>query len=93
MKITPILTEKSMNEAKRGHYSFVVDFKMDKGEIKRQVEKLFSVHITEIRTINLKGGKKKNFRGKVKTVQDQKKALVTLKKDEKIDLFEESKSK
>lgn len=89
MKVTPILTEKSLNEAKKGHYSFVVENGADKGEIRKEIEKLFGVHIVDVRTINLKGGQKKNLRGRVKTIKDTKKALVSLKSGEKIDAFEE----
>lgn len=93
MKIIPVLTEKSTNLAKSKKYAFWVPVGKDKFEIKREIEKAFTVHVTAIRTLNLKGGKSKNFRGIEKTVKDRKKAIVSLKADEKIDLFEEKKGK
>lgn len=76
MKIIPVLTEKSMALAKDGMYTFWVDYGFNKRDIKKAIEKLFDVHVTGVRTINLRGGR-------------TKKAIVTLAKDEKIDLFEE----
>lgn len=91
MKIIPILTEKTLAEAKKDHYTFWVDFGLNKNQIRRVIDKVFGVHITNIRTINFKGGSKKNFRGITQTVKNKKKAIVDLKGDEKIDLFEEKK--
>lgn len=93
MKLTPILTEKSLAEAKKGHYTFWAGFGMDKNQIRKLVEKVFEVHVVAIRTINLKGGEKRNFKGQEQKIKNRKKAIVDLKGDEKIDVFEGKKNK
>lgn len=89
MKLKPVLTEKSLQKAKEGYYTFFVEKGLTKFQIKKLVNDLFGVHTKSVKTINYKGGKKKNIRGKTVTIKAAKKALVTLKKDEKIDIFEE----
>lgn len=89
MKITPVLTEKSLEEAKEGRYTFWVERGLDKPQIKGEVEKVFGVHVTSVHTINFKGGEKKNLRGQMQSIKGRKKAIVTLAAEEKIDLFEE----
>jgi large subunit ribosomal protein L23 len=91
MKLIPVVTEKSLKDAKAGRYTFSVLPKTDKGEIKKSVEDMFKVHVTSVATINYKGGTKRNFRGQIQSKGASKKAIVTLAKDEKIDLFEEKK--
>jgi len=89
MQIKPILTEKSLGEAKKGQFTFLVDRLMTKFDIKNLIEKAFDVHVLKVRTINMKGGIKKNVRGKIVTKKAVKKAVVTLKAGEKIGIFEE----
>lgn len=91
--IKPILTEKSMSEAKKGAYTFFVGPKMNKKEIGRMVEKIYEVEVKKVRTINLKGGVRKNVRGRKVRIKARKKAIVNLKGDKKIDVFEEKKGK
>jgi large subunit ribosomal protein L23 len=88
MKLIPVLTEKSLNLAREGKYTFWVDWKSNKDEIKNLVDKVFGVHTQKVRTINYKGGVRKNFKGTKIRIPNRKKAMVTLGKDEKIDLFE-----
>lgn len=89
MQIKPILTEKSLGEAKKGQFTFLVDRLMTKFDIKNLIEKAFDVNVLKVRTINMKGGIKKNVRGKIVTKKAVKKAVVTLKAGEKIGIFEE----
>lgn len=89
MKIKPILTEKSMGEAKRGRYTFSVGRGMGKRNIKRVIEAIYEVEVASVATINLKGGTKKNSRGKKVRIPAKKKAMLKLKGDKKIDVFEE----
>lgn len=89
MKIRPVLTEKSLEAAKTGNYTFWVLPGMDKGEIKRAIESLFKVHAKSVRTMNFGASVRRNYQGKTQTIKARKKAIVTLAKDEKIDLFEE----
>lgn len=91
MIIKPHLTEKSMSEAKKKLYTFLVGRNMDKSKIKSTVEKIYDVHVTNVRTIKIRGLFKKNFRGEKVRVPAIKKAMVSLKSDEKIDVFEEKK--
>jgi ribosomal protein L23 len=89
MRLTPVLTEKSLHDAKEGKYTFLVDKGLTKGEISRLVESSFAVSVTSVRTANIKGGERKNFRGRIQTKKAYKKAWVGLKDKEKIELFEE----
>ncbi|BCX14534.1 MAG: 50S ribosomal protein L23 [Patescibacteria group bacterium] len=91
IKLRPVITEKSLVEAKRGNYTFKVDVKMNKSEIKKLVEKIFKVKVSKIRTINHKPEVKKNYLGRIVRKSAFKKAVVTLSGKDKIDLFEEKK--
>lgn len=85
----PIITEQSMKLAGLGFYTFAVDRDANKREISQVVEKKFNVEVVSVRTINIKG-KLKNQRSKrgVYKTQDLKKAIVGVKKGQKIALFE-----
>lgn len=82
-----------MTEAKRRFYTFLVGRDMDKSKIKKAVEDLYDVHVKGVRTIRVRGGVRKNFRGEKVRIPPLKKAVVALKNDEKIDVFEEKKGK
>lgn len=92
MKIKPIFTEKSMNLAKNGNYSFWVLPNLTKYQIKKLFESAYEVKIAKVRTINYKKNVSRNMRGKVVTKPAMKKILLTLKSG-KIDIFEEAKKK
>ncbi len=84
----PLVTEKvTRMQEKLNQYVFEVERSAGKIEIKRAVEERFKVHVTAIRTITLPGKVKRmgRFSGRR---PDRKKAIVTLVKDEKIELFE-----
>ena len=89
--IKPILTEKGLNEAKRGKYGFYVDPKLNKFQIKELLSRLFDVHVVSVKTISLKSRIKKDNKGKYKKIALRKKAIVTLKAKETIDLFDTKK--
>jgi len=91
MKLIPVLTEKSMSEAEKGNYTFFVERNMNKGQIKKAVEEAFGVNVVKVRTMNVTGEEKRTMRGRKKIIKPKKKAMVTLKEKEKIDLFEEAK--
>jgi large subunit ribosomal protein L23 len=93
MKVTPILTEKSLNVAKIGKYTFVVDCGLNKLEIIKLINSIYGVHVKSVRTLNYKSGEKRNVRGRKVNIKAFKKAIVTLAKDEKIDAFEVKKEK
>lgn len=91
--ISPLVTEKMTNlTADHGKYGFLVNPKANKIEIAKAIEKKFDVHVVSVRTINNQGKTKTQFRktgrftGKT---PKYKKAIVTLKKDETIEIFEQ----
>lgn len=87
----PILTEKMTALGDKRQYAFEVDIKSNKIEIARAIEKRFTVNVTSIRTIRYKGKTKTHFtkKGRFEGARaDWKKAIVTLAKDQTIDLIE-----
>lgn len=90
--IKPIITEKVTNlQEKANQYAFEVDIRANKLEISNAIQKKFNVKVSSIRTLTLKGKKKSQFtkRGRFSGFKATKKrAIVTLAKDSKIDLFE-----
>ncbi|HKB88457.1 MAG TPA: 50S ribosomal protein L23 [Patescibacteria group bacterium] len=89
--LKPIFTEKSINMAKNGKYSFWVEPNDNKMGLKSEIAKIFGVHVTSIKTIKKAGEKGRTARGKKFNKLASKKAIVTVKDGEKIDIFEESK--
>ncbi len=86
--IRPLVTEKAVNLAQQQNkYTFYVDKRANKIEIKKAVEDLFKVKVLSVNTINVKGKKKRVGRYEGRT-PDHKKAIVTLKPGDKIDIFE-----
>jgi len=83
--IEPVITEKSTNISSQNKVVFKVAPFATKSNIKKSVERLFKVNVTKINTINLKG-KTKFVRGKKTITSDYKKAIITLKKGQSIDL-------
>ena len=84
----PLLTEKSLIERdNHNRYGFVVSKDASKGEIKTAVEKIFNVTVTKINTMSVTGKTHRmgRFEGKR---PDYKKAFVTLKEGDKIEVVE-----
>ena len=81
----PVITEKSENEKANGKYTFKVDPRANKLEIKEAIEKIFNVKVTSIRTINVKPKKRRVGRYNGLTNRS-KKAIVTLEEGQTIDL-------
>lgn len=90
-KLIPVLTEKSLEQAKNGNYTFWVDRDLTKHQIKKLVSQVFGVNVVRVRTMNVTGETKKTLTGRKREIQPRKKAIVTLKEKEKIDLFEAKK--
>jgi len=87
--IKPLITEKSLLDAAKGEYSFLVERKATKSEIKKAVEKKFGVDVISVNTRLTKGRTKRIFRRREKTVVGPRKtATVKVGKEQKIDLFE-----
>ena len=82
----PIHSEKSVHDRENNNtYYFEVHNKANKIEIKKAIEKLFSVNVLGVRTITRKG-KKKRTRNIIGMTKERKRAIVTLDKDDVIDL-------
>lgn len=89
--IKPIITEKNtlLQEA-HNQYAFEVDKNANKIEIAKAIEKKFNVRVLSVRTAIIKGKQKTQFtrRGRFTGYRpDRKKAIVTLHKEDKIDLI------
>jgi len=91
MKLIPVLTEKSLNEAKKGNYTFWVDRGLTKYQINKLVSDTFGVKVVRVRTMNVPGETKKTLMGRKRIIQPRKKAIVILGQKDKIDLFETKK--
>ena len=83
--ISPNITEKSTSLSEFNKVVFKVNKGASKSSIKRSIEKIFKVNVVKINTINLKG-KTKLVKGKKTTKPSYKKAIITLKKGQSIDL-------
>ena len=87
----PIVTEKLTNMQEKGQYAFEVDPHANKNEIKQAVEKKFNVTVDSVRTLVNKGKAKAQMtrRGRFEgRTRHWKKAVVTLKKGDKIEFFQ-----
>lgn len=81
------LTEKSNKlSAELGQYTFEVFKDANKHSIAAAVEKAFKVTVTRVNTQNYRGKNKKSRQGQPSTTSDYKKAIVTLKAGDKIEL-------
>ncbi len=83
--IAPHITEKSTNLSAQNKIIFKVPQKANKKNLKKNIEKIFKVNVTKINIINKKS-KTKLTRGRKVKVSGFKKAIVTLKKGQNIDL-------
>ena len=83
--ISPNITEKSNMLSDFNKVVFKVDRGANKGSIKKSIEKIFKVNVIKINTINIKG-KTKLVKNKKSFKSGYKKAIVTLKKGQSIDL-------
>ena len=83
--LSPLLTEKSTNLSEQNKIVFKVPFKANKKNLKSNIEKIFKVNVTKINIINKKS-KTKLTRGRKIKVSGFKKAIVTIKKGQNIDL-------
>lgn len=82
----PINTEESNRILEQKNaYTFVVDKKASKPEIKNAFERVFGVAVLSVHTM-IRKGKRKSFRGKIGRRSDEKRAIVRLAPDSKIDL-------
>ena len=83
--LSPVVSEKSYGLIDQGKYTFEVDPRSNKTEIKLAIEKIFNVKVASINTINKKGKTRRTKFGLGKR-KDTKRAIVTLKSGS-IDIF------
>ena len=83
--ISPLVTEKSTNLSEQNKIIFKVNAKANKKNLKTNIEKIFKVNVTKVNIIN-KRTRIKLTRGKKVRVKGYKKAIITLKKGQNIDL-------
>ena len=89
MLIKPIVTEKTVAQMAFNRYYFRVASGHTKTEIKKTIEKLFSVNVLAVRTAIMPGKKyRSGKRWMIRYHTDWKKAVVTLKSGQKIDLID-----
>ena len=91
--IKPIVTEKMTEIMERENkYGFIVNYNANKIEIAKAIEKRFEVEVVAVNTIRYKGKTKTQFtkKGRFSGKTPQfKKAIITLKEGQTLDLFEE----
>jgi len=83
--IAPVVSEKSYGLIDDGKYTFVVDPRSNKTEIKLAIEKIFGVKVASVNTLN-RTGKKNRTKFGIGKRKDTKRAIVTLKSGT-IDIF------
>lgn len=84
--IRPVVSEKSYALLDEGKYTFVVDTRANKTQIKQAVQAVFEVKVTGVNTINRQGKRKRTRTGFGKRA-DSKRAIVTLAEGDRIDIF------
>jgi len=85
--IKPLITEKSTHlQATRNAYAFHVALGANKPQIKQAVEHLYSVKVTDVRTM-VRKGKRHRTRHGMTTKPNWKRAIVILAEESKIELF------
>ena len=83
--LSPIVTEKSTNLSEQNKIVFKIPTKANKKSLKKSIEKIFKVNVTKVNIIN-KQNRTKLTRGRKVKVSGYKKAIITLKKGQSIDL-------
>ncbi|MCL1808775.1 MAG: 50S ribosomal protein L23 [Clostridiales bacterium] len=85
--IKPVITERSMDDAANKKYTFKVDKKANKTQVKLALEEIFGIEISKVNIMNVKGKVKKMGRSVGRT-SSSKKAIVTLSpKSKEIEFF------
>ena len=83
----PVVTEKSTMLAEQGKYVFEVASAANKPQIRQAVERAFEVHVTAVNTFTVRG-KRKRFGQRMGETSPWKKAVVTLRTGERIEVFQ-----
>ncbi len=85
--IRPVVSEKSYAGIDHNTYTFLVDPRSNKTEIKEAVQKIWDVRVTSVNTLNRQGKTKRRGYTKGKR-PDEKRAIVTLAEGDAIEIFE-----
>jgi large subunit ribosomal protein L23 len=86
--VRPVVSEKSYAAFDDNVYTFIVARDSNKIEIKHAVERIFGVTVTNVNTMNRSGKRKRNRRsGGWGKRPDQKRAIVSLKDGDRIEIF------
>src|SRR3989339_815623 len=80
----PLITEKAYHMSATGQYVFVVDKHTNKSEIAKAIKKIYNVDPISVNTVTIRGERQK-YRGVAGKKTTTKKAIVTLKKGQKLD--------
>jgi len=88
--IRPVVSEKSYAGLDQNTYTFLVDKRSNKTEIKEAIQQIWDVQVTSVRTLNRKGKVKRRRFTKGKRA-DEKRAIVTLAEGDSIEIFETGK--
>jgi len=87
--LQPIVTERSLDQGKLNRFTFRVDRRSTKPQIKVAVERQFGVHVLSVWTISLKGTQKRTGKRRLpKLTPTVKKAIVEIKSGESIAVFD-----
>ncbi|MGC8551677.1 MAG: 50S ribosomal protein L23 [Phycisphaerae bacterium] len=83
----PIVSEKSVFlGTHKNTYTFEVDDRADKQQIKKAIEEIYKVHVVEVRTVVVPGKPRRTRKGE-KTTSDWKKAIVQVHENDKIEVY------
>jgi len=85
--VRPVVSEKSYAQIDQNKYTFEVAPTAKKEEIRQAVEEIFKVHVTAVNTIKMRGKRKRQGWTSGRT-RDWKKAIVTLREGDRIEMFE-----
>jgi len=85
--IRPVISEKSYRLMENNKFTFEVDSRAKKVEIRRAIEDIFKVTVTRVNTVAARGKNRRQGWSRGRT-SDWKKAIVTLKEGDRIEFFE-----
>jgi large subunit ribosomal protein L23 len=85
--IRPLITEKGTVQQESGKYTFAISSQANKNSVKQAVEKTFNVKVIDV-NICVNRGKAKRYGPRMMRTPDMKKAIVTLRPGDKIQLIE-----
>ncbi len=85
--IKPVVSEKSMSLTEENKYTFVIDPRANRTEVKQAVEEVFKVKVEKVNIIRVKG-KTIRRQNNVGRTPDIKKAIVKLRSGDSIEIFE-----